>query len=131
MEIHPEVTLRSRKLFYGNLFLCCLISFVFFYSATAQNKQEPKTLLPPVETQSPISKGQKPAFKGQTRIGGVKTRSEIKITLIAGGLKFPWGLDFMPDGRIIISEKPGNIRIVSKEGVVGVNIQAVSYTHLR
>jgi len=131
MKIYPEVTLRLMKFFYRKLFFCSLISFVFFYSATAQNKQEPKTLLPPVETQSPISKGQKPAFKGQTRIGGVKTQSKIKITLIAGGLKFPWGLDFMPDGRIIISEKPGNIRIVSKEGVVGVNIQGVPAVRLK
>jgi len=88
------------KLFYRKLFFCSLISFVFFYSAIAQNKQESKTLLPPVETQSPISKGQKPTFKSQTRIGGLKTQSKIKITLIAGGLKFPWGLDFMPDSKI-------------------------------
>ncbi len=131
MEIYPEATLRSMKLFYGKLFFCGLISFVFFYSASAQNKQESKTLLPPVETQSPISKGQKPAFKGQTRIWGVKTRSKVKITSIAGGLKFPWGLDFMPDGRMIVSEKPGNIRIVSKEGVVGANIQGVPAVRLK
>lgn len=88
------------KLFYRKLFFCSLISFVFFYSAIAQNKQESKTLLPLVETQSPISIGQKPAFKGQTRVGGVITQSKIKITLIAGGLKFPWRLNFMPDGKI-------------------------------
>ena len=119
------------KLFYRKLFFCSLVSFVFFYSVTAQNKHEPKTLLPPVETQSQVSKGQNPAFKGQTRIGGVKTRSKIKITPVADGLKFPWGLDFMPDGRMIVSEKPGNIRIVSKEGVVGSNIQGVPAVRLK
>ncbi len=131
MEIYREATLRSMKLFYGKLFFCSLISFVFFYSATAQNNQEPKTLLPPVETQSPVSKGQRPAFKVQTRIGGVKTRSKIKITSIADGLKCPWGLDFMPDGRMIVTEKPGNIRIVSKEGVVGANIRGVPAVRLK
>lgn len=131
MKTYPEVILLLMKLFYRKLFFCSLTSFVFFYSATAQNKQEPKTLLPPVETQSPISKGQKPAFEGQTRIGGVKTQSKIKITPVAGGLKFPWGLDFMPDRRMIVSEKPGNIRIVSKEGVVGTNIQGVPAVRLK
>ena len=131
MEIYPEVTLRSMKVFYGKFFFCGLISFVFFYSATAQNKEGSKTLLPPVETQPPVSKGQEPAFKGQTRIGGVKTRSKIKITSIADGLKFPWGLDFMPDGRMIVTEKPGNIRIVSKEGVVGAAIQGVPAVRLK
>ncbi|HEY5039774.1 MAG TPA: PQQ-dependent sugar dehydrogenase, partial [bacterium] len=59
------------------------------------------------------------------RIGGVKTESKIKIIPIASGLHSPWGLDFMPDGRMIVSEKPGNIRIVSRQGVPGPAIQNV------
>lgn len=97
--------------------------------ATAQNKQS-APLLPPVETQPPIAKGQKPAFAGQTRIAGVKTRTPIKILPIASGLKNPWGMDFMPDGRMIVSERPGTIRIVSKEGVPGPDIQGVPAVRL-
>ena len=40
MKTYPEVILLLMKLFYRKLFFCSLISFVFFYSATAQNKQE-------------------------------------------------------------------------------------------
>ena len=36
---------------------------VLALSASSQNKQESSTLLPPVETQAPISKGQKSAFR--------------------------------------------------------------------
>src|SRR4026209_2642993 len=75
-----------------------LIFFTLTLSARSQNKQERNRSLPPVETEAPISKGQKPAFKGQTRIGGIKTKSTVKITAIASGLQSPWGLDFMPDG---------------------------------
>ncbi len=131
MEIPPKVSLPSMKVFYKNLFFFGLILSVFPYSATAQNKPESKTLLPPVETQPPVSKGQEPAFQGQTRIGGVKTKSKVKITSIADGLKFPWGLDFLPDGRMIVSEKPGNIRIVSNEGVVGAPIHGVPAVRLK
>jgi glucose/arabinose dehydrogenase len=103
---------------------------VLALSASSQNKQESSTLLPPVETQAPISKGQKPAFQGQTRIGGVKTQSKVKLIAIASGLHFPWGLDFMPDGRMIVSEKPGNIRIVSRQGVPGPAIKNVPAVRL-
>jgi glucose/arabinose dehydrogenase len=113
------------KLSYKNVLFYSLNSVLLFQSAIAQNKQRSATLLPPVETQPPISKGQKPAFVGQTRIAGVKTRSTVKLVAVGSGLKNPWGLDFMPDGRMIVSERPGNIRIISKEGMVGHDIQGV------
>jgi glucose/arabinose dehydrogenase len=102
-----------------------LIFLMLALSASSQNKPEGDTTLPPVETEASISKGQKPAFAGQTRIGGVKTKSNVKITAIASGLHFPWGLDFMPDGRMIVSERPGNIRILTKQGQLGPAIQNV------
>lgn len=101
------------------------MSFGMFQRVEAQNNRASKALLPPVETQPPVAKGQKPAFAGQTRIRGIKTKSNIQLTTIATGLKFPWGLDFLPDKRMIVTEKPGNIRIVSKDGAVGPAIQGV------
>src|SRR6476659_2796840 len=112
--LYCQVKWINTKILSGSL-----IFFVLAFSACLQNKQEKSTPLPPVETDTPISKGQKPAFKGQTRSIGVKTESKVKIIPIASGLHFPWGLDFMPDGRMIVSEKPGNIRIVSRQGVTG------------
>ncbi len=131
MEINSKVPMSSMKVCYRRLLYFGLILVVFPYSATAQNKPESKALLAPVETQPPVSKGQEPAFQGQTRIAGVKTKSKVKIKSIADGLKFPWGLDFLPDGRMIVSEKPGNIRIVSKEGVVGAPIHGVPAVRLK
>jgi len=105
---------------------------IMVHSVSAQDKQKKAPApapavesLPPVETQAPISTGQKPAFPGQTRIGGVKTQSKINITTISSGLQYPWGLAFFPDGRMIVSERPGNIRIVSKAGLVGPKIKGV------
>ncbi len=33
------------------------------------------------------------------------------IDTLASGLQNPWGLEFLPDGRILIAERPGNLRI--------------------
>ena len=125
---------------------CVLIIFLIFYGAYAQDKAKPvdspkrnstntassaAELIPPVETLPAVSVGQAPAFSGQTRIAGVKTRGKFRIAPIVEGLTFPWGLDFLPDGRMIVSEKPGNIRIISKKGVAGAKIIGVPEVRLK
>ena len=38
------------------------------------------------------------------------------LTSIAGGLQNPWGLALLPDGRMLVTERPGRMRLVSKDG---------------
>lgn len=49
----------------------------------------------------------------------------VKVETVAEGLEQPWGLAFMPDGRMLVSEKPGRLRIVSKDGKVSPAIEGV------
>ena len=42
----------------------------------------------------------------------------IRVTTIADGLSRPWAIDFLPDGRMIVTERPGRLRLVSPEGAV-------------
>jgi glucose/arabinose dehydrogenase len=49
----------------------------------------------------------------------IETKSgPITVETIAQGLQNPWGLAFMPDGRMLVTEKPGRLRIVSAKGEV-------------
>src|SRR5215212_11372315 len=41
---------------------------------------------------------------------------EISIETVARGLANPWALAFLPDGRMLVTEKPGRLRLVSKDG---------------
>ena len=40
----------------------------------------------------------------------------IRATTVAKGLEHPWGLAFLPDGRMLVTERPGRLRIVEKDG---------------
>ena len=76
---------------------------------------------PPVETKKANS-DYKPAFAGQTRIGSVKTQTPYTVTVINSDLKLPWGIHVLPDGRLLISSKPGTMQIVTTDGKIVKNI---------
>jgi glucose/arabinose dehydrogenase len=59
-----------------------------------------------------------PAFAGQTRIAGTKTKTALDVKVLAEGLKRPWGITILPDGRLLITEKTGTMRIVTTAGKV-------------
>jgi aldose sugar dehydrogenase len=40
----------------------------------------------------------------------------ITAETVVGGLVHPWALAFLPDGRILITERPGRLRIVDRNG---------------
>lgn len=42
----------------------------------------------------------------------------IEVETVAGGLENPWSLAFLPDGRMLVTERPGRLRIVSRNGTV-------------
>lgn len=85
---------------------------------------DPGTVTNPVETNAPNS-AYTPAFAGQTRINGVKTNTEFQSTIITNTLASPWGVKSLPDGRLLITEKSGQLRIVTTAGVVSSPITGV------
>jgi len=79
-----------------------------------------------------------PTFKGQTGAPAPKTPSAYKVETVISRLAQPWSFDFLPDGRIILSQFEGTIRIVDPktgrytaplEGVPGVKIVSAEGMH--
>ena len=69
----------------------------------------------PVETKNPNS-SYKPAFAGQTRAPGIKTKTPLSITVINSALQSPWAICSLPDGRFLVTEKMGSLRILTADG---------------
>jgi glucose/arabinose dehydrogenase len=78
----------------------------------------------PVETQKANS-DYKPAFEGQTRIGGIKSATAYEGKVLSSDLKNPWGVTSLPDGRLIITEKAGTMRIATTAGVLSAPITGI------
>src|SRR4051812_32119167 len=72
----------------------------------------------PVETRPPITP-YKPAFAGQTRAPEQKLGVAFQTTVVTPGLQYPWALAFLPDGRMLVTERrSGKLRIVAKDGTL-------------
>src|SRR5262245_29309105 len=60
----------------------------------------------PMET-----RGQAPRSPTPVPVNGV-----VRAETVARGLEHPWGLAFLPDGRMLVTERPGRLRVVDRHG---------------
>ncbi len=79
----------------------------------------------PLETATANAPAQKPAFPGQTRAGGGSSGDIFDVTVVTKGLNSPWAVEPLPDGSFLITEKGGQLRIVSAKGDIGQPITGV------
>jgi glucose/arabinose dehydrogenase len=59
-----------------------------------------------------------PAFAGQFKAPAAKPSAPFNIQVVTAALEHPWSLAFLPDGRMLVTERPGRMRIVGKDGSV-------------
>lgn len=50
---------------------------------------------------------------------------DLVVETVAGGLEHPWGLAFLPDGRMLVTERPGRLRLVGRDGKLSAPITGV------
>ena len=43
---------------------------------------------------------------------------DFRVAILTRGLEHPWGLAFLPDGRFLVTERPGRLRLVAADGTL-------------
>jgi glucose/arabinose dehydrogenase len=69
-----------------------------------------------VDSRPPNAPSQRPAFEGQTRAPEQKLGVAFTVVPVADGFQNPWSLAFLPDGRMLVTERPGRLRVVAADG---------------
>jgi glucose/arabinose dehydrogenase len=54
-----------------------------------------------------------------------------RVTDVARGLEHPWGLEFLPDGRMIVTERPGRLRLIARDGKLSEPLAGVPEVYAR
>lgn len=55
----------------------------------------------------------------------------VAVTTVAEGLEHPWGLAFLPDGRMLVTERAGRLRLVTPDGAVSEPLAGVPDVYAR
>jgi glucose/arabinose dehydrogenase len=50
---------------------------------------------------------------------------QLEVQAVASGLVNPWSLAFLPDGRMLVTERPGRMRLVTPEGQLSPPLKGV------
>jgi glucose/arabinose dehydrogenase len=70
----------------------------------------------PLETRNGNTGGYQPAFAGQTRAAGIRDGAAPEVQVVTQQLTMPWAVEPLPDGRFLVTERAGLLRIVSADG---------------
>jgi len=103
-----------------------LVTLVASLAAVPASAQQPG----PAAGQGAAPQGARPAGAAAQGGGGPRAsqplgdgpwdfqteREKIHVSVVTKGLDHPWGMAFLPNGDMLVTERPGRLRVVHKDG---------------
>ena len=71
-----------------------------------------------------------PAQAAQTNARSAPS-TPVKVETVVKGLSHPWGLQFLPDGRMLVTERDGRLRLAGTDGALSAPVAGVPEVHAR
>ncbi|MEA3252906.1 MAG: PQQ-dependent sugar dehydrogenase [Pseudomonadota bacterium] len=79
----------------------------------------PAALAAALTMHATASPAQQPPDSVETQAG------RIQVEALAEGLVHPWGMAFLPDGRMLVTERPGRLRILATDNTLSAPLDGV------
>ena len=79
----------------------------------------------PVPQGPPNVPSQEPAFPAQTRAPQRDSGVPLARESVADGLVHPWAVEALPDGRLLVTERPGRLRVIGYDGSVSAPVRGL------
>ena len=83
----------------------------------------------PIDPRPSSKTDDKPEWEGQTHAPYEPSGVAYTVTTVTDKLVAPWSIAFLPEGKMLVTEKQGNMRIVSPDGTVSEPLQGVPKVH--
>ena len=87
---------------------CSLPILVLAVASCGSDDEEP----PPPAPDAPQGDSEQTTQPGEL----ARSEGEPRVETYASGLEVPWEIVFLPDGRALVTERPGRVRVISGEG---------------
>lgn len=104
--------------------LFLIVCFALVVACSPPNTQPAAAQGAPVQQGAPNTTYQ-PAFAGQTRAPVQSSNVAIASEIVASGLDHPWAIAFLPDGRILVTERAGRMRVIARDGAIAPPVQGL------
>lgn len=102
------------------------IALAALFLLGACNEPQPGGAPAPAETAPNNGAGYRPAFANQTRAPEIKAGVAFDVVaVVPTGLEKPFGFTFLPDGRYLITERPGRLRVATADGALSAPVEGI------
>lgn len=94
----------------------------------AAGERDAASATPETRAQAPAAQAE-PATPPQAPAGETREfeseQGTVRVTTLTNALQNPWGLAFLPDGRALVTERPGRLRFMDADGTLSDPVQGV------